>query len=211
MFYGLSHVDVPVQDLGRARKLYRDVLGFEVVHEAEGFMDLDTSTAILRLIASPRVTRTVTLRMQAPDVPAAVRRLADAGCKIVYEPSRTEQLTYEATVRDGDGHTVIVWRDLSEDEYGFDPDLATEIRWDADAEALMKDLLKSVPALFRGLARRKVVKEAEFRAGTNARVSRDLAIRSFISAQAPVNRKRLHEPLRQRGIDPADYADEFAS
>ena len=36
-----------------------------------------------------------------------------------------------------------------------------------------------------------------------------LAIRAFISAQSPPNRKRLLEPLRAHGIEPAAYQDEF--
>ncbi len=211
MFYGLSHVDVPVRDLERSLRLYRDALGFTVKGQADGFVDLDAGTAIVRLILVDRPERQTQLRVEASDVAAGVQALTAAGAQALYAPARTDQLTIEGSVRDPDGHVILVWRALSEDEYGFDPELPTERGWDPDAEALLKSLLKSVPALFRGLARRKVVKEAELRAGASGRITRDLAIRSFISAQSPPNRGRLHEPLRKHGIDPDAYRDEFES
>jgi len=211
MFFGLSHVDVPVRDLDRARGLYVSVLGFAVAKEGEGFVDLDAATARVRLVENPAAERPASLRVESSDVEAGVQALAKAGATVLYEAARTDQLTVEGTVRDADGNTIIVWRSLSEDEYGFVPELPKEQGWSPEAEELVKSMLMSVPALFRGLARRKVVKEAERRAGPDGHIDRDLAIRAFISAQSPPNRKRLHEPLRAHGIDPADYRDEFDS
>ena len=148
-------------------------------------------------------------RVEAPDVEAAVGALAEAGATVLYAPTRTDQLTIEGVVRDADGNTITVWRALTEDEYDFVPELPKEKGWSPEAEELVKSLLKTVPALFRGLARRKVVKEAEERAGADGHIDRDLAIRAFISAQSPPNRKRLLEPLRAHGIEPAAYQDEF--
>lgn len=209
MFYGISHVDVPVRDLDAARGLYEAVLGFPVVAEGEGFVDLDAASTKIRLVESAAVERPATLRVEAGDVEAGMRALAAQGAVVLYEPSRTDRLTIEGTVRDPDGNTITVWRTLNEDEYDFVPELPKERGWAPDAETLVKSLLLSVPALFRGLARRKVVKEAEARAGANGHIDRDLAIRSFISAQSPPNRKRLLEPLRAQGIDPDQYREEF--
>ena len=211
MFYGLSHVDVPVRDLEKARTLYVDVLGFSVRHEGEGFCDLDAATAQVRLVESPVAERPASLRIEAGDVEGGVAALEAGGASLLYAPARTDRLTLEGTVRDDDGNTITVWRALSEDEWGFVPELPTEEGWAPEAETLIKSLLGSVPALFRGLARRKIVREAERRAGTGGHVSRDLAIRAYISAQSPPNRGRLHEPLRAHGIDPAAYQDEFES
>jgi hypothetical protein len=133
------------------------------------------------------------------------------GVELVYDADRTERLTVEATLRDSDGNTITLWRNLTEDEYDFVPELPKEMTWDDDAEALLKSLLKSVPALFRGLARRKVVKEAELRAAKTRRIDRDLAIRAYISAQSPPTRGRAVEPLQKHGIDPDAYQDEFQS
>lgn len=211
MFFGLSHVDVPVRDLSRARALYVSVLGFTVSKEGEGFVDLDAATARVRLVENPAGERPASLRVESSNVEEGVRALARAGATVLYEPARTDQLTVEGTVRDQDDNTIIVWRSLGEDEYGFVPELPKEQGWAPEAEQLVKSMLLAVPALFRGLARRKVVKEAERRAGPDGHIDRDLAIRAFISAQSPPNRKRLHEPLRAHGIDPAAYQDEFDS
>lgn len=211
MFFGLSHVDVPVRDLTAARALYVDTLGFTVREQGEGYLDLDAATAQLRLVESPVAERPASIRIEAGDVEGGVAALEAAGATLLYGTARTDRLTLEGTVRDADGNTLTVWRALTEDEWGFVPELPTEKGWAPEAEALIKSLLGSVPALFRGLARRKIVKEAERRAGTSGHVDRDLAVRAYISAQSPPNRGRLHAPLRDHGIDPADYQDEFES
>lgn len=210
MFHGLSHVDVPVRDLDRALAIYERALGFPVTARGEGWVELNAATASLRLIESAHPERRVALRVEAVSVEEGARLLEAAGAKITYPLNRTERMTLEVCLHDADANVITVWRSLSEDEYGFDPELPTEGGWDAEAEALLKSLLRAVPALFRPLARRKVVKEAEVRA-QGKRVDRELVIRSYISAQSPPNRGRLHEPLRAHGIDPNAYRDEFES
>jgi len=209
VFYGLSHVDVPVRDLTAARELYVETLGFTVRHEGEGFLDLDAASSALRLVQSENPERPASIRVQAYDVEGGIDALQAAGAEVLYAADRTDRLTIEGTVRDPDGNTITVWRALSEDEYGFVPELPKEKGWSPEAEDLVKVLLLSVPALFRGLARRKVTREVEARAGAEGHIDRELAIRAFISAQSPPNRKRLIEPLKAQGIDPADYRDEF--
>lgn len=209
MIFGLSHIDVPVKDMRRSTRFFCEGLGFSIKGQGEGWVDLDASTMLVRLIETKRPDRVVRLRFECSDVNEDVQAVINAGGRLIYEPARTESLTIESTLNDPDGHIILIWRNLTEDEYGFDPELPTEMVWEADAEDLLKSLLKAVPALFRGLARRKIVAEAERRAGLKKRVDRDLMIRSFISAQAPPNRKRLHAPLRDHGINPADYQDEF--
>ncbi len=209
MFLGISHVVVPVRSLAHALRIYRDVLGFPLRAGGDGWADVDAASMLVRLVETTKNDRPASLRIQVTDVGAASQRLAEAGAACVYPVARTEQLTLEASHRDVDGNGLTLWRALSEDEYGFEPQLPVERGWDPDAEALLRSLLKSVPALFRALARWKVVREAERRAGPTGRVDRELAIRSFISAQARPNRQRLIEPLRAHGIDPAQYQDEL--
>ena len=211
MFFGLSHVEILVSDLDQARRFYCEALGFPIKTEGEGWLDLDAATAAIRLIETTDRGQIAKLRIEAPNVDAAVKRLLQAGAVQVYEPQRTEQLTIEGAVRDKDGNRITVWRNLSEDEYGFDPELPKELVWEPEAEELLKSLLRAVPALFRALARRKVVKEAEARVGPSKRINRDLAIRAYISAQSPPNRGRLIEPLQKHGINPDDYRDKFES
>ena len=111
MFFGVSHVDVPVRDLRRARHIYEDVLGFPMSAEEEGFVDLDAATTKIRLVESPRPERPASLRVEAADVEGGIRALEAAGATVLYAAARTERLTIEGTVADPDGNTI---------EYSFD-------------------------------------------------------------------------------------------
>lgn len=209
MFHGVSHVDLAVTDLARARRFYAEVVGFPVKREGEGFVDLDASSCLVRLVEARRVEHRGALRLSVRDVEGAWKRLVAAGARALYEPMRTPQLELVASVSDPDGHTLTVWRELSEDEYGFLPALPTEQRWTPEAEALLKSLLTRVPALFRGLARRKVVREAEALAEGRG-VGREDVIRGFIRGNArPTRQQRVRPPLLEHGIDPDAYAADF--
>lgn len=208
MIFGISHIELAVTNLARARRLYEGTLGLGLKKEGEGFVDLDAGTVLVRLFQTTRVEQKVALRMQVADVGAAWKRLVEAGARPLYEPMRTPQLEVLGSVADPDGHALTVWRQLSEDEYGFLPDLPKAGEWRAEAEDLLKSLLTSVPALFRGLARRKVVQEAELLATDHA-VSREDVIRAYIRANSRPTRYRVKKPLEQHGIDPERYAADF--
>ncbi len=208
MFHGLSHLELVVTDLPRALGLYREVLGFPLKAQGEGWCDLDAHSAALRLLEAPRVERTTSLRVSVSDVDAAWRRLLEAGARPLHEPSRSA-LELSASVLDFDGHRIAVWRELSEDEYDFVPPLPVEQGWTPEAEALLKSLLKSVPALFRALARRKVVREAEALAADGV-VGREHVIRGFIRGNSrPTRQLRARPPLVEHGIDPDAYQPDF--
>jgi len=40
-----------------------------------------------------------------------------------YEPMHTPELEEMACVSDADGHAIVLWRALTEDEWGFVPEL----------------------------------------------------------------------------------------
>lgn len=208
MFLGVSHVDVSVTDLPRARRFYTEGFGFTVKREGPGFCDVDTNTVLLRLIETRTVEHRAALRLQVVDVEKAFAALQALGARTLYEPLRTPQLELVGSVADRDGHTLSVWRPLSEDEYGFLPSLPTEQSWKAEAETLLQSLLVGVPSLFRGLARRKVVREAEELA-EGRDVGREDVIRAYIRANSKITRYRLKKPLLENGIDPAAYPVEF--
>ncbi len=210
MIFGISHVELAVTDLPRARRLYEGTLGLAVKKEGDGFVDLDAGTVLVRLYETARVEQKVALRMQVGDVWEAWKRLIDGGARPLYEPMRTAQLEVMGSVSDADGHALTVWRALSEDEYGFLPDLPKAGEWRTDAEELLKSLLTGVPSLFRGLARRKVVQEAEALADDHA-VGREDVIRAYIRANARITRHRVKKPLEAHGIDPARYQADFDS
>jgi catechol 2,3-dioxygenase-like lactoylglutathione lyase family enzyme len=210
MFFGVTHVDLPVTDFARAEAFWGNVIGLKEVKRGEGFIDLDSGSVILRLVQVPQVSRPVSLRVHVHDVQHAYDLLIRSGGRHLYEVQRTPALELEAHVADPDGNTVIVWRELSEDEYGFTPDLPKQGEWLPEAETLLIELLAYVPALFRSMARRKVTKIIEEVAGyDNSAVTREHVIRGYILSSAKIKRDRLIEPLKKCGIDPAKYPEEF--
>lgn len=210
MFYGISHLDLPVTDLARAERFWCGVVGCNPAKRGAGFVDIDSGSAMLRLVQVARVEQPVTVRVTVGDVAAAYAVLLATGAREVQAPTRTAALELEARVADPDGNTILVWRELTEDEYGFTPALPKQGEWQADAETLLVDLLSHVPALFRALARRKVTRVVEELADNDASaVTRGHVIRGYILASAKVTRYRLVEPLRRCGIDPDRYQEEF--
>src|SRR5262249_55555252 len=107
--------------------------------------------------------------------------------------------------RDPDGNILQVYRPLTEDEYDAEPEIPKEMTWDADAEALLKSLLKSVPVLFRALARRKITRVAEELAQKTHRVTPEEVIRGTILASAKVTRGRNRKALLEHGVDIDKY------
>lgn len=208
VFHGLSHVDLETTRLARTRACFTGAFGFTVRAEGEGFCDIDTSSCLIRLVETARVEHPTVLRFQVADVQAAWQRLVAAGLPSRYAPMRTSPTELGASVSDEDGHVLRVWRPLTEDEWDVVPELPKEQAWANEADALLKSLLKHVPALFRGLARRKVVREAESLAG-GALVDRELVIRAFIRASSRPTRARARVPLTAHGIDPERYREDF--
>lgn len=212
MFFGISHIDLPVADFVRAEAFWGKLIGLKETKRGEGFIDLESGTIILRLVLVPKVTRPVTVRVCVPDVDAAYDLLVKTGGRGLYEAYRTPALEIEAHVADPDGNAVIVWRELSEDEYGFTPELPKQGEWGPGTEVLLNELLSYVPALFRGMARRKVTRIIEEVAEMDhTDVTRETVIRGYIMSSAKIKRDRLIEPLKLCGIDPDNYKEEFDS
>lgn len=210
MFFGISHLIVPVTALDASAALWEDVMGFTAVQRGDGFVDMDTGSATLRLLQVQKVESPVSLRLQVSDVTAAYGALLAAGAASRYAPMKTPQLEEMACVSDADGHAIVLWRALSEDEWGFVPELPKQGEWLPDAEDLLKRLLAHVPALFRMLARRKTTRVIEqLAAEAHSPVTQEWVIKGYITASAKITRFRLVEPLRAEGINPDDYRAEF--
>lgn len=131
------------------------MIGFDERSRGEGYIDIDTGGAQLRLAQVDRVESSLSLRLQVSQVQPSYETLLAAGCSVRHAPMQTPALEEMACVTDADGHAILLWRQLSEDEWGFVPDLPKQGEWLTEAEALLKRLLAHVPALFRMLARRK--------------------------------------------------------
>lgn len=203
--FGLTHIDLPVSNLKRSLALYEGVLGFAIRAQKEGIVELESGTMGVRLVEAARPEHRAALRVWVEDPDAAARALVDAGATLIYAVTRTPEQELVAGVRDPDGHTLNVYRPLTEDEYDFIPELPKELTWDPAAEELLKSLLKSVPVLFRALARRRVTKVVEELAETTRRVGREDVIRGFILASPKITRARNRRPLIEHGIDPDQY------
>ena len=210
MFFGISHLVVPVTDLERATRLWRQVVGFAEAKRGEGYVDIDSGNVVLRLMQVPAVESKLSLRLSVGDVAQAHDTLVQAGASSRYAPMKTPELEEMACVSDADGHAIVLWRALTEDEWGFVPELPKQGEWTPEAEQLLKRLLAHVPALFRMLARRKTTRIIELMAKeAGSAVTRELVIKGYITSSAKVTRFRLIAPLRAEGINPDDYREEF--
>lgn len=210
MFYGISHFDLQVVDLKRSRDFWSKVIGFDVSKEGEGYVELDSGNVAIRLIEVPAIEQTATIRLSVPEVGKAYEHLVSKGAVSRYEPMNTPDLHRIACVTDSNGHSIILWRALSEDEWGFVPELHKTGEWLPEAEDLVVRLLSHVPAFFRMLARRKVTRVVEQLAkDDNSPVTREHVIKGYITSSAKVTRARLIEPLKAEGINPEDYQAEF--
>jgi predicted enzyme related to lactoylglutathione lyase len=210
MFFGVSHIVVPVTDLERSVRIWRDVIGFTESRRDEGSIDMDTGNVSIRLLKVPNVESKIALRLSVYDVEAAYQKLLAGGTSSRYAPMHTPDLEDMACVTDPDGHSIVLWRALTEDEWKFVPELPKQGEWYPDAEELLQRLLGHVPALFRMLARRKVTRVVEELAkGDNSPVTRAHVIKGYITSSAKVTRSRLIAPLHAEGINPDDYQEEF--
>jgi len=210
VIFGMSHVDVPIRDLEAALAIYRDVLGFTERGRGTGWIDLDAGGgSALRLVENARPRHQPVLRVQSGTVEETLVALARAGAKVVSPAQRTPDLALQGEATDHDGNTLIIWRPLTEDEYDFLPQLPKVMTWDPEAEAFLKSLLKSVPALFRALARRRVVAVAEELAAARNLVGREDVIRGFILASPKVTRGRNRKPLIDHGVDVDAYREDW--
>lgn len=207
IIYGISHIDVPVRDLDRAQKFYVEVLGFVSCERTDAWVDVEAGTVKLRLTQSGVPGPTVTIRLQCGQVEEARERLLHAGAKPVSEVERTPELELVTVVADPDEHRLILWRPLTEDEYGFDPELPTEKVWTPEAEARLKAILRTVPVLFRALARKRITKTSEIMSGDE--VDAHIVVRASILSTAKIMRKLMRAPLSDLGIDLERYQEDF--
>lgn len=209
MTFGLTHVFVPVEDLAIARAFYVDGLGFSVVAEAKGNVDLEAGLTVIRLTEVPGRASHVTLRLQTASVDDVIEKLMALGTTAVPEPVRSSELELLAEVDDPDRNRLIFWRRLSEDEYDRPPALPTTRAWEAEAQTLMQALLTRVPTLFRDVARSGAVAEAEHLAVDDDAVGIEAVVRAYIRATPRLLRSRVREPLTDHGFDPDQYHSDF--
>lgn len=207
MFYGVSHVVVPVSSVDEALPLYVSGLGFPLHERGESWADVEGASTFLRLQKRSGPIERVTLRIQTEDLEAGRMHLLQAGATADGEIERTPELELCCRVIDRDGHVLVLWRALTEDEYGFDPEIPSEGEWDPRAEEFLKLILRRVPVLFRHLARVKITRKAE--ALSVGIVDEHTVIRASIMSTARIMRDTLRGPLVDAGVDLDKYKEEF--
>ncbi len=207
MFHGVSHIDLSVRSLARARALYVEVMGFVVRDQGIDWMHADAGTVLLRFRECDEPNSPVSIHVQGHSLAEGRRRLIKAGAQAITELERTEDLKMVTVLVDEDMNRIVLWRELSEDEYGFDPDLTKEMTWLPESEKLLHDLLRHVPTLFRAAARRRITRRSESLATT--RVGNEEVVRGSILATAKFMRGVLRKPLQELGYDPECYREEF--
>jgi methylmalonyl-CoA/ethylmalonyl-CoA epimerase len=123
-------VAITSADFERLSRFYRDGLGLEpaAVWDSEQgkSLVLDLGRAVLevfdetqaetidRIEAGRRVSGTVRLALQVPDVPAAMQRLLDHGATLVHEPVTTPWGDTNVRLQDPDGMQVTVFEGRGE-------------------------------------------------------------------------------------------------
>jgi hypothetical protein len=209
MRVGLTAVHLPVRDLGRSLGLYRDCMGCVEVRRCEaGVVTLEAGGCllVLELAAEPKPVR---LRFQTARVAATAEELVRSGAREIWAPTPVEGRELEAELEDFDGHRLVLWRRLREDELETEPDLPTTETWADPARDLLRSLLRRVPGEFRDVAREGSVAEAEWLALDHGRVEERHAVRAFIRSSPRMLRDNLRGPLRDHGLEPEDYVDDF--
>lgn len=209
MLCGVSHIVVPVPDLGLGLAFYRDALGFALLDEEDGCADLDGCGVTLRLLEA-ETPLPLALRLQTTQVSRWVSRLLESGATLLRPPADARDGERVAELRDPFGHRLILWRRLAESELESPPELPTTRPWREEAERVLKALLARVPEHFRAMARSGAVAEAELLCPAEDEVAIEHAVRAYIRATPRLMRVRLHRALAECGFDPAHYAEDFA-
>ncbi len=209
VIFGISHVCLSGPDLEVLREFYVKCMGLSELGSGPGWVDVEAGGTIVRLLASTGVPRGGQVRIQVGSVSKAVAGLTEGGAKLVLVPTRSPELEMVAEVLDPASNRLTLWRRLSEDEYGFIPDLAKTESWDEAAEKLMQSFLACVPESFRDVARTNAVLEAEYLACDAEVVEIEHVVRAYIRATPRLMRDRVRQPLLDHGFQPDHYQADF--
>lgn len=210
MIFGISHVVLPVHDLELARCFYSLTMGCEEELADQNFLELSNGFFRLRLELQVIPLSPVTLWIECDQIMESCLALCAIGAELLQAEEHQVGLA-KALLRDPFGHTLILWRNLSEDELDTPPALPKTQAWLPEAEVLVHILLKEVPDAFRAGARKASVLEAEYlsQESNENQVSKYSAILGCIRSAPLFRRDMLKEPLDRQGVDWQLYQAEF--
>lgn len=119
--YGLTHLAIAVQDVGRTKQFYKNVFGMKVMYDQEGFIQLTTpgSHDILVFEESKNSSVGTTggiahfgFRLKDPkDIEEMAKRIISAGGRIVDKGEFVKGSPY-IFFKDLDGYDVEIWYEL---------------------------------------------------------------------------------------------------
>ncbi len=207
MIFGITHLVIPVTDLGLAENFYGVALGLTPEEKQPQWLEYSNGFIRIRLELSAKPVQNLSLWIETQQIKNACDHLLAAGAGLLQTSHQTQNKKL-ARLQDPFGHELILWRNLSEDELDEPPPLPKSLIWAPEAENILQILLKEVPAHFRNSARKASVLEAEYLAGS-APVDTEQAIIGCIRSAPLFMRAVLKAPLTRCGIDWQQYQNEF--
>jgi len=199
MLLGVSHLELPVRSLDRARAFWVDLAAFEILAEGPGYLDVEGHGAILRLVEGASAEG-VTLHCQTAQVEESLATLIAGGARLLRAAGEHDG-RWLGTLETEDGHRLTLWRRLRESDRAEPVPLLTSRPWTAAAEALANRLLAHVPASFRDLARAGTIAEAEYLTPDEAEVGNLEVVRATIRSTPRILRERLRPAFQEEGLD----------
>src|SRR5262245_31710948 len=111
----ISHMVLPVSDVGQSRDWYVNKLGFQLDRERGGVVgitDQSGLTIFLQKAAGVLAGQKITLTIQVDDVDSKHQELVSRGVKFVSPPQR-QFWGYGAEVLDPDGYVNHLWDEVT--------------------------------------------------------------------------------------------------
>jgi hypothetical protein len=208
MFFSLSHIEIPVDNLNEGAILYKNSFDLEIHSEYPDYIDLELGFIKFRVIEKINKKHISFLRFEVPSLDECYKKLIDLGFKCILEPYRKNNKELESRLIDPYNNIISLWRELTEDELDTPPVLNTNKQWDKEANEVLQTLLKNVPFMFRKLARERSVKESEALSINNI-VDVRTAIRGYITATPDIMKERVKKHISEIGFSPNDFLEDF--
>ncbi len=106
-------VSVPVQDMGRAKAFYRDVLGMHSPNWEAGFPEIEAGSVSLYLVdptlmGGEFAPHTAHIALRVADVAEAKRRLEEQG--VTFDGQHDTGVCHMAFFRDSEGNALMLHR-----------------------------------------------------------------------------------------------------
>jgi catechol 2,3-dioxygenase-like lactoylglutathione lyase family enzyme len=113
----LDHATLIVSDVSKAVAYFRDVLGFAVHGDGDGYAEVDLGTLVCGLMSDAMVpvkpAEGVILQVRVDDVAGSLQAVQQRGAEVLLEPTTTDWGTHSAMVAGPDGIVVELYRDAA--------------------------------------------------------------------------------------------------